>query len=196
VCSINGPNLHGTWTRTSSGVFTVVATGPAGTLVGGLPAIFLPTTAGVEGFACGAVTATLQTTCTGATVGNLLLGATVTVRFPLVGGGTADVTGTVTAPAAAVVPTAAVPVNVFVNQPPPPLPPPPPPPPLPLLPPPPPFIPGPSTPLAGAAPFPPAPVAPEVPVIPEADGLSLVVSGLVGLVVLSRLSRRWRPGKE
>ncbi len=98
ICTISGPNLQGSWTKTGSGTFTVTATGPVGTVIGGLPAIFLPTTAGVEGFQCGPVNAALQTTCTGATVGNLLQGATVTVRFPLVGGGTADVTGTASGP--------------------------------------------------------------------------------------------------
>src|SRR5262249_10059341 len=93
VCSLVGTNLQGTWTRTGSGTFTVTATGPADTVVGGLPAIFIPTTVAVEGFQCGPVTVAVQTTCTGTTIGNPLQGATVTVRFPIAGGGTSDVTG-------------------------------------------------------------------------------------------------------
>ena len=59
--------------------------------MGGIPAIFIPTTVGVEAYACGAVTAQLQTTCSGTTVGNALQGGLARVRFPLTGGGTADV---------------------------------------------------------------------------------------------------------
>jgi hypothetical protein len=95
-CGISG-NVQGVWTRTGSGTYTVRATGPANAVPGGIPAVFFPTTAGVEGFACQPlpVTPPLTATCVGTTVGNLLQGAVVTVRFPLIGGGTADVVGTV-----------------------------------------------------------------------------------------------------
>jgi LPXTG-motif cell wall-anchored protein len=160
----------------------VTGTGPAGTVVGGLPAIFLPTTVGVEGFPCGPVTPSLQTTCTGTTRTDLILGAIVTVRFPLLGGGTADVTGTVTGPGVlapsppAPLPTA---VSLVVVPPPPPLLPP-----LPPLPPPAPLLPPPA--LAPLA----APV--EVPVIPEAASGLLVASGLAALSGLALLLRRRR----
>jgi uncharacterized repeat protein (TIGR01451 family) len=182
VCIISGPNEQGTWTKTGSGTFMVTGTGPAGTVVGGLPAIFLPTTVGVEGFPCGPVTPSLQTTCTGTTRTDLILGAIVTVRFPLLGGGTADVTGTVTGPGVlapsppAPLPTA---VSLVVVPPPPPLLPP-----LPPLPPPAPLLPPPA--LAPLA----APV--EVPVIPEAASGLLVASGLAALSGLALLLRRRR----
>jgi hypothetical protein len=85
----------GTFTITGSTTFSVTAIGPSGTLVGGIPAIFIPTTVTVEAVSCGAVTSALQTTCSGTTVGNPLQGATITVRFPLAGGSTSDVLGTV-----------------------------------------------------------------------------------------------------
>jgi hypothetical protein len=61
--------------------------------------VFIPTTVGVESFGCTPVgtVAPFTAICTGTTRGDLLLGATVTVRFPLVGGGTQAVVGTVTA---------------------------------------------------------------------------------------------------
>jgi hypothetical protein len=85
----------------------VVIIGPANTAPGSIPQIFLPTTAGVETFACPAVgaTAPFTSTCSGTTVGNLLQGATATARFPLVGGGTTDVTGIVVGNFATVTPT-------------------------------------------------------------------------------------------
>ncbi|HEY7061502.1 MAG TPA: hypothetical protein VII06_08490 [Chloroflexota bacterium] len=186
VCQIEGPNVNGQWTRTSSGVFLATATAPASAFVGGFPAIFLPTTVRVEGFTCGAVTPALQATCLGTTGGNVLLGATVTVRFPLVGGGTFDVAGVVVAPAPAPpppAPAAATPV-VLVR---PLLPPAPPvlPPPPPLVPPPPPLPPlGPSV----------QPRPPEVPVIPEADPLLLLLAGLAALGAL--VSRRPRSRRD
>jgi hypothetical protein len=108
TCTINGGGgVTGTWTRISSGTFVVTAVGPANTAPGGIPQVFLPTTAGVETFPCSpvAVTAPFTANCTGTTTGNLLQGATVTVRFPLVGGGTTDVTGVVVGTGATVTPT-------------------------------------------------------------------------------------------
>ena len=185
ICVISGPNVQGTWTRTSSGAFIATATGPAGTVVGGLPAIFLPTTVGVEAFPCGPVNAALQASCTGTTVGNLVLGATVTVRFPLLIGGTTDVTGVVTGPGVvatstpAPAPTAAS--LVVVQAPPPPFLPP-------LLPPlpPPAFMPPPAAGPGLAA------AAPEVPLIPETDSLFLLLGGLgaLGAGALLRARRR------
>jgi len=168
--------------------FTLTATGPTGTAVGGRPAVFLPTTTGLgrpttmESFACAPVTAALQATCAGTTAGDAVQGGTVTIRFPLAAGGTADVTGVIFGAGA----TAAGPLPLFPLLPPSPplfLPPPPPP----LLSPPAPFLLGP----------PPGPAA-EVPVIPEAEPLSLLVLGLAALGVGAALRRRWgacgRPG--
>jgi pimeloyl-ACP methyl ester carboxylesterase len=97
VCTVLGA-LTGQFTVVGSMRYTVSATGPAGTVVGGVPAIFIPTTSGVERFACGAITAQLRTTCTGSTVGNALQSGTVTVRLPLPGGRTADVVGVLSGP--------------------------------------------------------------------------------------------------
>jgi hypothetical protein len=125
--------VNGTLTVIGSMSYLLVATGPAGTAVNGLPAVFIPTTAGVESFTCQPVNAALQTTCAGTTRGNVLQGATVTVRLALAGGGTADVTGTATSfgatptatpPALAVAPPPLLPPPFAL---PPPLPPPPPP---------------------------------------------------------------------
>src|SRR3954452_2493488 len=79
--------------------FNVTATGPTNTAPRGVPAVCIPSTVGVESFGFTAVPAAIpfSTVCTGTTRGDLLLNATVTVRFPLVGGGTQDVVGTVTA---------------------------------------------------------------------------------------------------
>src|SRR5581483_3120001 len=90
--------VSGTFRVVGSMSYTLLATGPAGTVVGGIPAVFIPTTAGVESFACGAVSVTLQTTCTGTTSGNVLQGATITVRIALAGGGTANVVGVASGP--------------------------------------------------------------------------------------------------
>jgi hypothetical protein len=100
VCPVTGL-VSGSVTRVSSAAFNLTATGITGVTVGGIPLVFIPTTAGVESFSCSSVTATFVTTCTGTTVGDPRSGATVTVRFPLLGGGTFDVTGVI---AAAVVP--------------------------------------------------------------------------------------------
>src|SRR5207237_9807663 len=133
---------------------------------------------GREGFQCSPVTPLLQTTCTGTTRGDLLLAATVTVRFPLATGGTADVIGTVGGPAPLPrpEPVAAAVSSRLV---------------LPLLPPlspillPPPLVPLPVPPL-----FRPAAAAESagVPVIPEATPGGLL---LAGLLVLAGVSR-WR----
>ena len=163
----------------------MTASGPAGAVVGGLPAIFLPTTIGVEASACGPVAAAQQTTCTGTTVGILRLGATVTVRFPLAGGTTGDVTGSVSGPGPLPVPTPlAAPGSPAVV--------------LPLVPPPRPLLLPPLPPAPGGPlPMPPlatavgaVPLQPGVPVIPEATSLVLLGSGLVGLGALECYRRR------
>src|SRR5262249_32756877 len=99
TCTATG-NVTGTWTRTSSGTFSVTATGPAGTAPLSTPAVFLPTTTAVESFACTPVPAAapVTTTCNGTTVGNVLQNATVTVRFALAAGGTQGVTGAFVGP--------------------------------------------------------------------------------------------------
>ena len=97
-----GSGVNGSWTKTGSGTFTFTATGPGNSVVGGNPpTLFIPTTANPAGerFTCTAVGAQFTTTCTGTTAGDLLLGATVTIDFPLVGGGFAPVTGTIFGPA-------------------------------------------------------------------------------------------------
>jgi acid phosphatase len=182
--------VSGTLTVTASMAFTLTATGPANTVVGGVPAVFLPTTVRVESFACGAVTPARQTICTGTTAGNVLQGATITVRFPLLGGGTADVTGIATGPGAAAV---AAPPGVIALGPgalggpslpglalvPP------------LLPPAPFVAPGPpgmAAPLA--VPQPRDARAPEVPVVPEGDSLALLAAGLAVVAVWSGRGRR------
>src|SRR5207244_777599 len=74
--------LAGLLRVTGSMSYTVTATGPTGTEVGGIPAIFIPTTLGVEAFACGAVTPQLQTTCTGHFAGNGIQLGGVRRRLP------------------------------------------------------------------------------------------------------------------
>lgn len=179
--------VSGTLTCVASATFALTATGPAGTLVGGVPAVFIPTTAGVESYACGPVSAARTTTCTGRTLGNPLQGATITVRFPLGGGGTADVTGVANGPgpvptpgSVAVIP-AIPPPGLLPGGPPPPL--------LPPLPPPfllaPGVVPGPPL-----APFEAAPPGP--PVIPEAEPLLLLAAGLGTLALLRSRKRSGR----
>ncbi len=94
VCTVGGAVTF-TWTKTGSGTFTATATGPANSLVGAQPTIFIPTTANANGesFLCNATSAALTTSCSGTTVGDPLCGATITVAFPLVGGGFGNVTG-------------------------------------------------------------------------------------------------------
>ena len=145
TCTAGG-GVNGPWTKTSSGTFSFTATGPANSLVGAnFATLFIPTTANPLGeqFICTAVGANLTTTCAGTTVGDPLLGATVTVGFPQVGGGFSPVTGTifgsaVNLPVPTMNPALTQAINSnnrqFLPPPPPPLLPPPPP----LLPPPPP----------------------------------------------------------
>jgi YVTN family beta-propeller protein len=196
TCTAGG-GVNGPWTKTVPGTFTFTATGPSNSVVGGsLPTLFLPTTANANGeqFLCTAVSTQFTTTCSGTTVGDPLLGATVTVDFPLVGGGFAPVTGTIFGPAVNLpVPTVNPQLQSLINQtnrpvlPPPPPPFPPPPLPLPppsLLPPPPPRGPM-APPMAPGAP-------PEIPVIPEADSSFLVIAGLAGIGALVALRARKR----
>ncbi|HZR98960.1 MAG TPA: hypothetical protein VFE37_09655 [Chloroflexota bacterium] len=145
TCTVSG-GVTGPWTKTSSGHFAFTATGPAGTLPFSFPTVFIPTTTGVENVPCSPVPVTAPFTvhCIGNTVGDLLQGATITVRFLLTAGGTADVTGTATGPGVAAAapivpaPTAAAQQPIVIGPLLPPVPPVPPLPPLPLLPPPPP----------------------------------------------------------
>jgi hypothetical protein len=199
------PQAPGTGFATNNGTggfnFNFSVTGPGTTVPNSIPRIFIPTTAGQETFTCQAVDATapFTATCTGTTVGGILQGANVVVRFPTlpVPPGFTDVTFTVLGPgaggaAAAVLPPppppglpAAVPQLAIPAVPRPPLqfipsaP-------APLLPP----VPQ-LAPLQGgggglAAP----PRYPEVPVIPEADSVALLLGGLVGLGAMAALRRR------
>jgi hypothetical protein len=99
TCTVAG-GVTGNWTEGATHPFFLTATGPALTAPGSTPTVFLPTTTGVESFPCTRVgpAAPFTTVCQGVTVGDLLQGATVTVRFALFGGGFLDVTGTVTGP--------------------------------------------------------------------------------------------------
>jgi hypothetical protein len=98
-CVVSG-GVTGSWTEGPTHPFNLTATGPAATAPGSTPRVFLPTTNGVESFPCNAVgvAAPFVASCAGSTVGDLLQGATVTIRFALFGGGFVDVTGTVTGP--------------------------------------------------------------------------------------------------
>jgi hypothetical protein len=142
TCNVSG-DVNGSWTKRGSGNFTLAAVIPAGTLPASFPTVFIPTTVGVESFQCSLLPVALPFTasCIGSTRGDVLQGATVTVRFLLAAGGTADVVGTVTGPGIAP-PLPIAPAPVPTQQPivigPLPLPLPPLPPPPPLLPPPPP----------------------------------------------------------
>src|SRR5581483_6646595 len=64
VCTAGG-GVSFSWTKTGSGPFTATATGPANSLVGAQPTIFIPTTANANGesFLCNATTAALTTSC-------------------------------------------------------------------------------------------------------------------------------------
>ena len=91
-------SVTGTWTKTSSGAFNLTATAPTGTqlFANNQPTLFLPTTTNPNGeqFTCAAVASgALTTTCTGVTVGDVLLGSSATVVFGSVGG-PVTVTGT------------------------------------------------------------------------------------------------------
>jgi hypothetical protein len=192
-----GSGVNGSWTKTGSGTFTFTATGPANSVVGGsLPTLFIPTTVNPAGeqFTCTTVGAQFTTTCTGTTVGDPLLGATVTIEFPLVGGGFAPLMGTIFGPAVNLpVPTVNPQLRSLISQNnrtvPPPLPLPPPPP---ALLPPPPAVLAPPAPRGPMAP-PMAPGAPpEIPMIPEADSTFLVITGLAGIGALAALRARRR----
>jgi hypothetical protein len=97
TCTATG-GVTGTWTKTASGTHNFTATGPLNTVPGSRPAIFLVTTTGIESFLCNPVgfAPPFTATCTGATVGDVIQGSTVTIRFILTNGALQDVTGTVT----------------------------------------------------------------------------------------------------
>ena len=187
--------LSGVWSKGPPGRFTLTANGPNTSAPSGVPALFLPTTNGIEAFPCNPLSPfpPFVATCMGTTTGDLLQGATATIRFPIAGGGTADIVGAISGPAAA----AATPPTVPAQ--PPRLPPPglvaPP---IPFAPPPPIMLPPPPPPLLVPIPAPPAPAAPaasppsfpEVPVIPEADSLLLLGSGLGVVGLLGWRARR------
>jgi hypothetical protein len=163
--------VNGTLVKTVSMTFNLVAQAPAGTLVGGVPVIFLPTTAGNESFACSPVTAVLTATCTGSLVGDLLQGATVTVRLPHTTLGVVEVTGSHVAPAppASQVGILVVPPLMPAPGSAPAL--------VPLAPPP--LIPPLGPPRPGGTPS-----FPEVPVIPEADTSTMLLAGLLTVAAL------------
>jgi hypothetical protein len=85
----------GSCTKTSSSNCAITATGPVNATVGGIPFLFIPTTANPNGeqITCTATTAALTTTCNGTTAGDPLCGSTATVDFPLTTGGFGTVTG-------------------------------------------------------------------------------------------------------
>jgi uncharacterized protein (DUF2141 family) len=87
--------VSGQWIKTGSGSYSFTATGPPNAAPGGTPSLSLSTTVGSEGGPCTAVgsSAPFTTTCTGTTVGDVLLSASVSVSFPLSGGSTFSVSG-------------------------------------------------------------------------------------------------------
>ncbi len=100
TCGITGA-ASGSFTLNSPNRVTVTATGSPAAAPGSTPRLFIPTTGGVETFLCTPVGAVqpFATTCTATPVGTPLQGATVTVRFALIGGlATQDVTGIVNGP--------------------------------------------------------------------------------------------------
>jgi hypothetical protein len=167
--------------------FTLTATAPAGTVVGSTPAVFLPLVNRatgatlVSGYTCSMpVPATMTVTCVGTEPSPGLLpiqGGTVTIRFLLATGLTADVTGTLSGPGGGLLrPT---PGSSGLSPIGPPLLPPPPPP---LV------LPPPPVPLVPMAP----PVAQQVieppfavPVIPESDTVMLLLTGLLALAAVA-----------
>jgi endonuclease/exonuclease/phosphatase family metal-dependent hydrolase len=135
-CTVTG-NVVGAAHKTGSTMaFTLSATAPGGTVPGGTPVAFVPTTAGVQSFACAPlpIARPLLTTCTGTTSGDALQNATITVRFPRASG-VAELTGTISGPGPSQ-PAARAAVQVVLTGP---LGVPPVPPPLPILLPPPPL---------------------------------------------------------
>jgi len=191
----SNPNgVNGVWHKTGSGVFAFTATNTSAAIVpGSIPALTLPTTAGNESGTPLAGAATVcspvgaappfTTTCQGTTVGDVLLGAPVTVAFALAGGGTAVSTGQQVAGAAVSTGPAAPappPTQSLAAA-------------LPLLPPPPPlFIPPPPAPLL-PAPRGGPPAAAGIPLIPETDS-ALLLAG--GLLVLSGIAAYRRAGRR
>jgi hypothetical protein len=97
-CAITGA-VSGTFTKTGSGTVTVTAAAPATAILNdGTPILFVSTTSGVEQINNCTVPVSVggSVTCTGNTVGDILAGSTVTVRF-VTTGGFQDVTGVVAA---------------------------------------------------------------------------------------------------
>jgi hypothetical protein len=96
--------VTGRWTKTGSGAFAFTTTGPANTTPGGVATLVLFTTIGQEHFPCAPMPASppFTTTCAGSTIGDVILGANVSVLVPLVGGSFATLTGT---PVATATPT-------------------------------------------------------------------------------------------
>jgi hypothetical protein len=192
-------NPQGAAVKLATGMtFNVTATAPPNA-VASTPTIFITTTRGVEdNFACTPVSGPGQvTTCTGTTLGDILQGGTVSVRFAAPGAagppaGTVTLTGIALGSGLA---------GAIVE---PPAPPPPPglPPAvaqvaIPAVPRPPvqfiPSAPAPLLPPVGTLPSlrGQAPLQyPEVPVIPEADTLALVVGGLAALAAVAAFRRR------
>jgi hypothetical protein len=96
-CAITGV-VTGRYTKSGAGgqVVANVAAAPAGALPNAVPTIFIPTTANPNGeaFPCQPpALASGGTFCLVNTAGDVLQGATVTVDFPLAGGGFGNVTG-------------------------------------------------------------------------------------------------------
>jgi hypothetical protein len=108
--------VTGSVTKTGPNTFSVSlsATGPANAVVGGIPRLFLSTTNGVQSLLCTPVSTTFQTTCAGTVNGNVFQNSQAVIRFPLVGGGTADVVGLIVGPG---IPPAPVPVTTTGNTP-------------------------------------------------------------------------------
>lgn len=98
TCNVSGA-VSGSWTKSGSGSYSFQVNIPANAVLNdGPPLLFLPTTAGVEQRTCSAPTSfSFSVSCSGSTVGDLLLGATVTVRF-VATIGFQDVTGVVRGP--------------------------------------------------------------------------------------------------
>lgn len=173
-CTVDGQLAGSTGQVTHSMSWRIVV--QAGLIPTGAGAtVFIPTTRGLEFFACPAAVAGAPTVCTGRTAGNGIKGG----RVRVFAGGLLVATGTIRGPGVADGTRAAVILPLL----PPLLPPPPPPLPPPFLAPPP------------ALPFGPMPAvearqaASEVPVIPEAPPVALLVAALVGLGALA-LRRR------
>jgi hypothetical protein len=170
--------VTGTGGNCGSFTLTLTATGPADTVTGSTPRVFVPVinlstgATSVGSFVCPQTvppTRTVTCTVTSTVAGEVpIQGATVTVRFQTIAG-TADVTGSLNGPGGVLRTAAQSPLLL-----------------LPLVPPPPPIVlpplPPPVVPIAGPSRMPAAPepaTFAEVPLIPEADSLSLLVAGLL-----------------